>query len=69
MKKSYGRTREQINMIKGRTRNALNPKWRNRPTTEEENDFLIKYGLEEYINTVEKGNKKTLDTTIRKYYV
>ncbi len=69
MKKSYGRTREQINMIKGRTRNALNPKWRNRPTTEEENDFLIKYGLEEYIKTVEKGNKKTLDTTIRKYYV
>lgn len=69
MKKSYGRTREQINMIKGRTRNALNPKWRNRPTAEEENDFLIKYGLEEYIKTVEKGNKKTLDTTIRKYYV
>ena len=69
MKKSYGRSREQINMIKGRTRNALNPKWRNRPTTEEENDFLIKYGLEEYINTVEKGKKKTLDTTIRKYYV
>lgn len=69
MKKSYGRTREQINMIKGRTRNALNPKWRNRPTTEEENDFLIKYGLEEYIKTVEKGNKKSLDTTIRKYYV
>lgn len=69
MKKGYGRTREQINMIKGRTRNALNPKWRNRPTTEEENDFLIKYGLEEYIKTVEKGNKKTLDTTIRKYYV
>lgn len=69
MKKSYGRTREQINMIKGKTRNALNPKWRNRPTTEEENDFLIKYGLEEYIKTVEKGNKKTLDTTIRKYYV
>lgn len=69
MKKSYGRTREQINMIKGRTRNALNPKWRNKPTTEEENDFLIKYGLEEYIKTVEKGNKKTLDTTIRKYYV
>lgn len=69
MKKSYGRTREQINMIKGRTRNAFNPKWRNRPTTEEENDFLIKYGLEEYIKTVEKGNKKTLDTTIRKYYV
>lgn len=69
MKKSYGRTREQINMIKGRIRNALNPKWRNRPTTEEENDFLIKYGLEEYIKTVEKGNKKTLDTTIRKYYV
>ncbi|MCI6456138.1 MAG: hypothetical protein MSA56_00360 [Clostridium sp.] len=69
MKKSYGRSREQINMIKGRTRNALNPKWRNRPTTEEENDFLIKYGLEEYIKTVEKGNKKTLDTTIRKYYV
>lgn len=69
MKKSYGRTREQINMIKGRTRNALNPKWRNRPTTEEENDFLIKYGLEEYIKTVEKGNKKTLDTTIKKYYV
>ena len=66
MKKSYGRSREQINMIKGRTRNALNPKWRNRPTTEEENDFLIKYGLEEYIKTVEKGNKKTLDTTIRK---
>lgn len=69
MKKSYGRSREQINMIKGRTRNALNPKWRNRPTTEEENDFLIKYGLEEYIKTIEKGNKKTLDTTIRKYYV
>ena len=69
MKKRYGRSREQINMIKGRTRNALNPKWRNRPTTEEENDFLIKYGLEEYIKTVEKGNKKTLDTTIRKYYV
>lgn len=69
MKKSYGRGREQINMIKGRTRNALNPKWRNRPTTEKENDFLIKYGLEEYIKTVEKGNKKTLDTTIRKYYV
>ena len=69
MKKSYGRSREEINMIKGRTRNALNPKWRNRPTTEEENDFLIKYGLEEYIKTVEKGNKKTLDTTIRKYYV
>lgn len=69
MKKNYGRSREQINMIKGRTRNALNPKWRNRPTTEEENDFLIKYGLEEYIKTVEKGNKKTLDTTIRKYYV
>lgn len=69
MKKSYGRSREQINMIKGRIRNALNPKWRNRPTTEEENDFLIKYGLEEYIKTVEKGNKKTLDTTIRKYYV
>lgn len=69
MKKSYGRSREQINMIKGRTRNTLNPKWRNRPTTEEENDFLIKYGLEEYIKTVEKGNKKTLDTTIRKYYV
>ena len=69
MKKSYGRSREQINMIKGRTRNALNPKWRNRPTTEEENDFLIKYGLGEYIKTVEKGNKKTLDTTIRKYYV
>ena len=69
MKKSYGISREQINMIKGRTRNALNPKWRNRPTTEEENDFLIKYGLEEYIKTVEKGNKKTLDTTIRKYYV
>ena len=69
MKKSYGRSREQINMIKGRTRNALNPKWRNRPTTDEENDFLIKYGLEEYIKTVEKGNKKTLDTTIRKYYV
>ena len=69
MKKSYGRSREQINMIKGRTRNALNPKWRNRPTTEEENDFLIKYRLEEYIKTVEKGNKKTLDTTIRKYYV
>ena len=69
MKKSYGRSREQINMIKGRTRNALNPKWRNRPTTEEENDFIIKYGLEEYIKTVEKGNKKTLDTTIRKYYV
>lgn len=69
MKKSYGRSREQINMIKGRTRNALNPKWRNRPTTEEENDFLIKYGLEEYIKTVEKENKKTLDTTIRKYYV
>ena len=69
MKKSYGRTREQINMIKGRIRNALNPKWRNRPTTEEENIFLIKYGLEGYIKTVKKGNKKTLDTTIQKYYI
>lgn len=69
MKKSYGRTREQINMIKGRVRNALNPKWRNRPTTEEENKFLIKYGLGEYIKVAEKGNRKTLDTTIKKYYM
>ena len=66
MKKSYGRSREQINMIKGRTRNALNPKWRNRPTTEEENDFLIKYGQEENIKNVQQGNRKTLDKTKRK---
>lgn len=69
MRKNYIKAKRSNEYEKYNVGNAIIDYWKKRKTTKEENDFLIKYGLEEYIKTVEKGNKKTLDTTIRKYYV
>lgn len=69
MRRNYIKAKRSNDYEKYNVGNAVIDYWKKRKTTKEENDFLKKYGLEEYIKTVEKGNKKTLDTTIRKYYV
>lgn len=49
MRKNYIKTKRSNNYDKYQLGNATIDYWKKRKTTKEENEFLVKYGLEAYI--------------------